>query len=113
MKDGAVFFSNTMLEVDFDKSFSSVPLYTDNTSALHFASNRTYSSRAKHMVLRCVFFVQEQVEGKISIHYVVKSKGQLADLGTKHHSKHRHRDLIKFASLRFETPTSSSTTKGK
>ena len=113
MKDGAVFFSNTMLEVDFDKSFSSVPLYTDNTSALHFASNRTYSSRAKYMVLRCVFFVQEQVEGKISIHYVVKSKRQLADLGTKHHSKHRHRDLIKFASLRFETPTSSSTTKGK
>ena len=39
--------------------------------------------------------MQELVEGKVSIHYV-KSEGQLADLGTKHHSKHRHRDLVEF-----------------
>ena len=60
------------------------------------AGNRTYISRAKHIALRC-FFVQELVEeGKVDIHYV-KSEGQLADfLGTKHHRKHRHRDLIEF-----------------
>ena len=90
----AVFFSNMMLELGFEKSFSSVPLYIDNTSALHVAGNRTYSPRAKHIELR-YFFVQELVEeGKASIRYV-KSEDQLADLGTKHHSKHRHRNLIK------------------
>ena len=94
MKEGAIFFSNMMLELDFDKSFRSVPLYIDNTLALHVVSNRTYSPRAKHIALRCYFLVQELVEGKISIHYV-KSEDQLADLRTKHHSKHRHRDLIK------------------
>ena len=94
IKDEAVFCSNTMSGLGFDKSFGSVPLYIDNTLALHVAGNRTYSPRAKHIALR-YFFVQELVEGKVSIHYA-KSEGQLADLGTKHHSKHRHRDLIKF-----------------
>ena len=69
-------------------------MYIENTSALHVAGNRTYIPRAKHIALRYYFFVQELVEGKVSIHYV-KSEDQLADLGTKHHSKHRHRDLIK------------------
>ena len=90
----AVFCSNMMLELGFDKSFVSVPMYIDNTSALHVAGNRTYSPRAKHIAQRYYFFVQKLVEGKVSIHYV-KSEDQLADLGTKHHSKHRHRDLIK------------------
>ena len=91
----AVFCSNMMLELGFDKSFGSVPLYIDNTSALHVAGNRTYSRRAKYIALRYLF-VQELVEeGKVSIHYV-NSEDQLADLDTKHHSKHRHRDLIKF-----------------
>ena len=91
----AVFFSNMMLELGFDKSFGSVPLDIDSTSALYIAGNRTYIPCAKHIALRCYFFVQELVEGQVSIHYV-KSEGQLADLGTKHHCKHRHRDLIEF-----------------
>ena len=33
MKEEAVFCSNMMLELDFDKSFGSVPLYIDDTSA--------------------------------------------------------------------------------
>ena len=33
-------------------------------------------------------------EGKVSIYYV-KNEDKLVDLGTKYHSKHRHRDLIK------------------
>ena len=36
-----------MLELVFDETFGSVPLYIDNMSALHVASNRTYSPRAK------------------------------------------------------------------
>ena len=89
-----VFCSNMMLELGFDESFGSVPLYIDNTSALHVAGNRTCSRRAKHIALR-YFFVQELVEeGKVSIHYV-KSEDQLADMGTKHLSKHCHRNVIK------------------
>ena len=87
---------NMMLELElgFDERFGSVPLYIDSTSALHIAGNRTYSRRAKHMVLR-YFFVQELAdEGKTSIHYVT-TEDQLADLGNKHLSKHRYRDLIK------------------
>ena len=39
--------------------------------------------------------MQELVEGgKISVHYV-KSEDQLTDLGTKHLSKHRHRNVIR------------------
>ena len=93
MKDEAVFCSNTMSRLGFGENFGSVALHIDNTSALHTADNRTYIPRAKHIVLRYYFFVQELVEGKVSIHYV-KSEGQLADLGNKHHCKHRHRDLI-------------------
>ena len=51
----AVFCSNTMLELGFDKSFGSVPLHIDNTSALYIAGNRTYIPRAKHIALRCYF----------------------------------------------------------
>ena len=89
-----VFYSIIMLELDFDESFGSMPLYIDNTSALHVAGNRNHNPRAKGIALR-YFFVQELVEeGNISIYYV-KTKDQLADLGTKNLSKHRHRDLIK------------------
>ena len=93
-KQKAVFCPNMMSELSFGETFGSVPLHIDNTSALHVAGNRTYIPRAKHIVLRYYFFVQELVKGKVSIHYV-SSEDQLADLGTKHHSKHRHHDLIK------------------
>ena len=77
--------------------FDSVPLYVDDTSALHVAGNRTYSSRVKHVASR-YFFIQELVEkGRIVIHYV-KTEDQLADLGTKHLSKQRQRYLLKLMS---------------
>ena len=66
----AVFWSNMMLELGFTEGFGSVPLYIDNTSALHLTSKRTYSPRAKHIALR-YFFAQDLVEeGKITIHFV-------------------------------------------
>ena len=103
----AVLCSNIMLELGFDESFGGVSLYINNTLALHVASNRTYSLRAKHIALS-YFFVQEVGEkGNISI--------QLADLGTEHLSKYRHHDLIKFIDerLRLETPTSSPSSSGR
>ena len=83
-----------------------MPLYIDNMSALHVAGNHTYSPRAKYIALRYYCLVQKLVKGKISIHCVVKSKGRLGDLGTKHLRKNRHRNIIKLASmsLRFKTP---------
>ena len=90
----AVFCSNMMLELGFKEGFGSVPLHTDNISALHVAGNRTYSPRAKHIALRH-FFVQGLVEeSKITI-YFVKTQDQIDDLRTKHANKHRHRALIK------------------
>ena len=47
-----VFCSNTMLELGFNESVGSVPLYIDNASALHAVGNRTYSLRTKHTALR-------------------------------------------------------------
>ncbi|CAM9643065.1 unnamed protein product, partial [Ascophyllum nodosum] len=52
-----------------------------------------HSPGAKHIALR-YFYVQELVEeGKIPTHFV-KTQDQIADLGTKHANKHRHRALI-------------------
>ena len=48
----AVFCSNMMKELGFGTRFDCVPLYIDNTSTLHVAGNRTYSSRVKHVALR-------------------------------------------------------------
>ena len=93
----AVFCSNMMKELGFGTRFDCVPLYIDNTSTLHVAGNRTYSSRVKHVALR-YFFIQELVkEGRLSINYV-KTKDQLADIGTKYLGKHRHRYLLKLIS---------------
>ena len=93
MKEEAVFCSKMMPELGFGESFDSVSLHIDNPSALYISGNNTY---IQHVALRYYFFMQELVEGKVGIHYV-KSEGQLADfLGTKHHRKHRHRDLIEF-----------------
>ena len=90
----AVFCKSMMQELGFNCGFHSVPLFIDNTSALHVAGNRTYFPRAKHIALR-YFFIQELVEGgTITISYA-KTQDQLADIGTKHLNKQRHRELIK------------------
>ena len=113
MKEEAIFCSNLMLELGFDKSFGSVPLFIGNTSGLHIAGSRTYSPRAKDIALRYYFFVQELVEGKVGIHYV-KSTDQLVDLAPNTiESTVTAISSSSSTSLRLKTPTSSSTTKGR
>ena len=74
-----------------------VPLFIDNTSALHVAGNRPYSSRVKHVAIR-YFFIQELVkEGRITVKFV-KAEDQLADIVTKHLSKQKQRYLFKLMS---------------
>ena len=90
----AVFCSNMMEELGFKERFGSVPLYIDNTSALHVAGNRTYSPRAKDIALRYIFVKELVEEGNLTIRFV-KTQDQIADLGAKHSNKHRHRALMK------------------
>ena len=80
MKEGTVFFFNMMLELGFDKSFGSVPLFI-NYTALHIAGNRTHIPRVKHIALRYYVSIQELMKGKISTHYVVKSEEPAVRLG--------------------------------
>ena len=54
----SLFFRN-MMELGFTEGFRSIPIYIDNTSALHVVGNRTFSPRANHIALRN-FFVQAQ-----------------------------------------------------
>ena len=89
-------FCYNIKELGLGTRFDNVPVYNDNTSTLHVAGNYTYSPRVKHVALR-FFFIQKLLivkEGRISIHYV-KTEDRLADIGTKHLSKHRQRCLIK------------------
>ena len=51
----AVYLSNVMAALGFPQLFDSVPLFFDNTGALHIAGNSTYSSRTKHIALRLFF----------------------------------------------------------
>ena len=87
------FCKSMVQELGFKDGFNSVPIFIDNTSALHIAGNRTYSPR-ENIALRH-FFIQELVEdGTITIHYA-KTQDQLADTGTKHLDKQSHRELVK------------------
>ena len=88
-----VFCKSMMEELGFKDGFDSVPLFVNNTSALHVAGNRTYSPRTKHIAVR-YFFIQELVEaGTITIHNM-KTQDQIAGDGSKHLNKQRHRELI-------------------
>ena len=90
MKQSLFFCRNMMMELGFTEGFRSVPVYIDNTSALHVAGNWTFSPKAKQIALK-YFFVQELVKegGNVPIHFV-KTEQQLDDLGTKHLKKNRH-----------------------
>ena len=86
----AVYLSNMMAELAFGKLFESVPLFGDNTGALHIAGISTYSSRTKHIALRFFYLKELNKDGKITIHHVATQK-QLADVGTKFLTKKTHR----------------------
>ena len=89
----AVYLSNMMAELGVGKLFESVPLFGDNTGALHIAGNSTYRSCTKHIVLRCFYLKGLVKDGKITIHYVATQK-QLTDVGTKFLTNNTHRHLL-------------------
>ena len=88
----AVYLSNFLTELGL-KDSSQVPMRSDSTGALSVAGNSMFSARTKHIALR-YFFVRELVKkNKITLHYT-PTKQMLADIATKHLSKHTFRDLL-------------------
>ena len=98
----AVFWFNMMVELGFDKAFSSIPLYVGNTSTLHVSHRKLYILPLGDTHCTEVCFVQELVEeDKSTIHYV-NTGDIIADLGIKPLGRHCHRTLIKLIN-NFET----------
>ena len=88
----AVYLSNFLTELGL-KDSSQVPIRSDSTGAFSVAGNSMFSARTKHIALR-YFFVRELVKkNKITLHYT-PTKQMLADIATKHLSKHTFRDLL-------------------
>lgn len=80
-----------MIHVSVGSQFRSAPLDIDNIATLNVIGNQTFSGRTKHVALR-FFYIREIVkEGRI--HYV-PTEDDLADIGTKHLNKQRHKYLI-------------------
>ena len=88
-----VFCSNVMTQVYLKENFQTVQLFIDNTSTNFVIGNRAYSACTKHVALRFLYIWELVKEGKTSIHNV-PTHDQLADIGTTHLNKQRHRDLI-------------------
>ena len=88
----AVYLSNFLTELGL-KDSSQVPIRSDSTGALSVAGNSMFSASTKHVALR-YFFVRELVKkNNITLHYT-PTKQMLADIATKHLSKHTFRDLL-------------------
>ena len=83
-----IFCTNMMTELGFGSEFSSAPLYIGNTATLNAIGNKTW--RTKHVALRFFYIRELMKEEKIGIHYVPTSNN-LADIGTKHLNKQRHK----------------------
>ena len=88
----AVYLSNFLTELGL-KDSSQVPIRSDSTGALSVAEISMFSARTKHIALR-YFFVRELVKkNKTTLHYT-PTRQMLADIATKHLSKHTFRDLL-------------------
>ena len=90
---GVKFCTNMSTKLGFGSEFSSAPLYIDNTAALNVIGNQTFSACTKHVALRFIFIHELVKEQNISIH-VIPTEDNLADIGTKHLNKQRHKYLI-------------------
>ena len=88
-----IFCTNIMTEVGFGSESRSAPLYIDNTATLNVTGNQTFSARTKYVALRFLYNHELMKEENISIHYV-PTEDNLADIGTKHLNKQRHKYLI-------------------
>ncbi|GJU22483.1 retrovirus-related pol polyprotein from transposon TNT 1-94 [Tanacetum coccineum] len=89
--------------INFEESFSPIPLYRDNKSAISLCCNNVQHSRAKHIDVR-YHFIKEKVENGIVELYFVRTKYQLADIFTKPLPRERFNFLIKKLGMRSMSP---------
>ena len=87
-----------MEDLGFKETLKCIPIHIDNTSALHVAGNKTYSSSSKPVVFSLFYFCDIIQEGKISIQYIPTELNR-RDIGTKFLSKQCHRYLFRLTSI--------------
>lgn len=91
-KEG-IYVINMLSELGFEKEVNSVPLFGDDTGALHVFGNSTYSARTKHIALR-FFFLKELIrDGKLTLHHI-PTQNQAADIATKYLSRSTIKRLV-------------------
>ena len=66
---------------DYGLSYSKIPIYCDNQSAIAMAGNPVQHSLTKYISIRYHFIREHVMEGTIELHFV--STDQLEDIFTK------------------------------
>ena len=67
---------------DYGLSYSKIPIYCDNQSAIAMTGNPVQHSLTKHISIRYHFIREHVMEGTIELHFVPTDQ-QLADIFTK------------------------------
>ena len=68
--------------IDYGLSFSKIPIYYDNQSAIAMTGNPVQHSLTKNISIRYHFIREHVMEGTIELHFVPTDQ-QLADIFTK------------------------------
>ena len=67
---------------DYGLSYSKIPIYCDNQSAIAMTENLVQYSLTKHISIRYHFIREHVMEGTIELHFVPTNQ-QLTDIFTK------------------------------
>lgn len=78
---------------DYGMSYSKVPIFCDNTSAIAISQNPVLHSRTKHIDIRYHFIRDHVMKGDIELHFISTDE-QLADIFTKPLDETRFKYLI-------------------
>jgi hypothetical protein len=78
---------------DYGMSYSKVPIFCDNTSAIAISQNPVLHSRTKHIDIRYHFIRDHVMKGDIELHFIPTDE-QLADIFTKPLDETRFKYLI-------------------
>lgn len=68
-------------------------LYCDNKSAIHIATNNSFSSRTKHVDIKAKFISEAAKNDKITLKYI-ETNNMLADILTKGVVNNKHNKFL-------------------